>query len=441
MKVNRLYALVLALSLAGFPFVASLATALDVASAPISIAMRIAMLAIGMLIIFLAVIRKNTAFSRGWFWAVLLLFWAAYLLRMFYDTTFRAQWLSRQPDDYWVWAIGACLIPALALLAKVRHVAYQAAYRWSVVALFVAASLVMVFGGTEVMPDWGDSYDIGRLHLESLNPISAGHLGLSLLLLASWPIISNAEKVSRTKWAIVLAAISLGAYLLIAAASRGPIATMFAVICFYILSVNFKKTWKPMGFAGVLVALGYLLAVRFEEAGQFQMLSRIEDAFGGEDVAVSGRQVALTGAFQQFMSSPVFGSALEEEISGFYPHNVVMESFMATGLVGGLPFVGLLAFGFFAAYKLLKWRSENAWVALIFAQYAVAAQFSGAIYGSTTMWTFLAATIALYLGTKRMMACTKSNLAQTGGFYDAGGPACSYQTAVYDQHITPRKCP
>ena len=47
----------------------------------------------------------------------------------------------------------------------------------------------------------------------------------------------------------------------------------------------------------------------------------------------------VSGAVNQFFESPVFGSFLEEKIFKEYPHNLLLESFMATGILGGLLFV------------------------------------------------------------------------------------------------------
>lgn len=409
MKLHRLYALMLVLGLAGFPLVASFSTVVSTSSTPFSIGLRISILAVSMLIILYAFSRKHTFFIGGWLGALWFLFWGAYFVRIFYETIFRASILFREPAEYWYWALGACMIPSTIMLTKVRSEAYQRAYKWSFALLICVAFAVVIFGGTEVSTEFGESYDIGRLHLESLNPIYAGHAGLSLLLLSVWSIMFNKHKMSLNQWIIRLIPVLLGIYVMVAAASRGPIVALFCVICFYFLSVNFRKSSRLLAFAVIICVLGYVFATLLEESGQFQMLSRIENTFSGDDAAVTGRQVAISGAFLQFLSSPIVGSALEEKITGFYPHNVVLESFMATGIIGGLPFITLITIGFFSAYRLFKCRSDNAWVALIFIQYMIAAQFSGAIYNSNVMWMYLAATISVQRNVKMQLVIPKIN--------------------------------
>lgn len=410
MKIYRLHALLLALSLAGFPLIAAISTVSDIASTPLSIAMRTLVLALSVILIALALIRAQTAFPRGWYWVPLLWFWGAYLARLLDDTIFRSATLSRPPQDYWIWAVGASLIPALALLTKTKPDAYRLAYRLLFPMLSIAAALAAFLGGTAVMsPISGLARDTGRLQLESLNPISLGHLGVSLLLLSLWRLILGGEKVAPRARMLAVAGSALGIYLTVAAASRGPIVSLISVLVFYALVRDPKRTWKPALLLVAIVSIGYFLALRFEETGEFRAATRIVSAFGGEDMAVRGREQALSGALEQFVRNPLIGDALEETTTGFYPHNVIVESFMATGIIGGLPFLALLYFAVRGAFRLIKQRSEYAWLALLFTQHLVAAQFSGSIYGATTMWALLGATLALSYGARKTSVAMKGD--------------------------------
>jgi O-antigen ligase len=400
MNAQMIYAALLALNLAGFPLVAGVSNVFGALSTPYSVAMRATMLCLSGLLIFLAAKRKYTGYVKGMFWFPFLFFWSAYIMRLAYDTSYKAHWLSKNPQEYWIWAIGACLIPSLALLAKMRRGAFQYAYRWAFVCLLLAALLISFSGGTEYVTDRGISYDMGRLHIASLNPIFLGHLGLSLILVAIWPVLWQVNNCSWRRRVLVAICSALGLYLLVSAASRGPIVAMIVVFCFYFLSVKTRKALKPIVLAMLVFGLAWTLAVRFEETGQYRLLTRIENTFHGKDLAVTGRQDSFGGAAKQFLESPIVGDALEEKATRFYPHNVVLESFMATGFAGGLAFLAILIFGLISAYKLLKWRTVDGWVALIFVQYLIAAQFSGAIYNATIMWTFMSSTIALYCQAK-----------------------------------------
>ena len=403
MTVRNLYAALLALNLVGFSVVASLANSLGVLATPYAITMRALVLGLSCALLVMAVMRNYTAFSKNYFLLFFLLFWMAYILRLYYETSFRPSLLKDDPEEYWIWAVGTCLVPALALLVKVKNEAFETAYRWSLLFLLFSSCMVLFSGNSSSLSSSGIIQDIGRFNTESLNPITIGHIGLSLMLLFIWSFLQHSKGLSIKKRMLVFAGILLGIYLVISSASRGPFATFFVVIFFYLLSVNFKRTWKPIFLFLVLVAVGFFLAVHLEDSGRFSAVSRIESAFSGDDMAVSSRQISYSGAWQQFVGSPLLGDGLEEKVTGFYPHNVILESFMATGIVGGVAFISLLTFGLVCSYKLLKCKIDSGWVALVFVQYAMAAQFSGAIYNSTIMWTFLAATISCYYGYNRRL--------------------------------------
>jgi len=394
MTIRNLYAALLALNLVGFSVVASLANSLGVLATPYAITMRGIVLGLSCVLLVMAVGRKHTALPKNHFLLFFLLFWVVYVWRLFYETSFRTSLLAKDPGDYWIWAIGTCLIPALALLVKVKDEAFQTAYRWSLFFLVFASCVVVFSGSTSHLSSSGTVQDIGRFNTESINPITIGHIGLSLLILIIWYSFLQEKTFLWKKRTIISGGILLGLYLVISSASRGPIVTLFVVIIFYLFSVNFKKTWKPIFLFLVLLAIGYVLAVHFEESGRFSTISRIESAFSDEDMAVVGRKTSYAGAWNQFLESPVLGDTLEERITRFYPHNVILESLMATGIVGGTFFLMMLTFGVICAYRLLKTRNVNGWVGLIFIQYLIAAQFSGAIYNTTMMWTFLSATIS-----------------------------------------------
>lgn len=396
MKLSHIYILLAALNLAGFPLVAGLTTYAGIGSTTYSIAMRSALLILSMLLIVAAFVGKKIKVVGGIFWLPLLVFWFAYLLRLYLDTSSDTGGLSRAATDYWIWAVGACFVPMLGLLTYPKKDYFAKAYKAMLLILILASFFVATLGSGLYTPEVGRGYDTGRLRLEALNPISVGHLGLSLLLLSVWPFMNGGKVSLGYKQLLNIAAGLLGLYLLIAAASRGPLVALIFVLFFYFLAQDARRNWKVLTVTAILLALANQVGARLEETGKYKAFSRTESALSGEDVAVSGRQVAYKGAANQFIQSPIFGDALEEKTTQKYPHNVVLESFMATGLIGGLPFLFLIIYGAFISYKAFKVKSDDGWISMIYIQYLVAAQFSGALYSVTTMWTFLAINIVLY---------------------------------------------
>lgn len=395
MRLTNLYVLLVALNIGGFPLVAGGTQYLGLGSTSYSIAMRSIVLGSSLLLILFAFSSNKVRVSRGAFWLPLIIFWISYLLRIYINTTDDPGNLSRSPSEYWVWSVGACLIPMLGLLtypgSSRNYLATS--YRLSLLVLTFAAVLVALTGSGSYSKA-GMTYELGRLNIASLNPISVGHLGASLLLLSMWPLVHQASQVY---WKALYGLLGLlGLYLLLAAASRGPLLALIIVILFYVAAQDLKRFAKILPIFVLLLWAASELGTYLESSENYKVFGRAESALSGEDQSVAGRQISYRGAAQQFLEHPVFGDALEEKQTMYYPHNVILESYMATGLVGGVSFTVLIAYGILAAFKIAKAKAQHGWIALIFIQYLVGAQFSGALYTSTTMWTFLATTIVAF---------------------------------------------
>jgi O-antigen ligase len=119
------------------------------------------------------------------------------------------------------------------------------------------------------------------------------------------------------------------------------------------------------------------------------------------DRSASMRIELMTSAWHGFKAQPLFGSGFEERTSGYYPHNVVVEAFMATGMLGGVIFLLLIAMTLRAALRLMLARDSQSWLAVLCIQYLVAAQFSGALYASMPMWGLMCATMSRHVAVGR----------------------------------------
>jgi O-antigen ligase len=153
---------------------------------------------------------------------------------------------------------------------------------------------------------------------------------------------------------------------------------------------------------GVLVRGAYLVQERlgFRAVDRIVALRDLR-ADASTEVHVEGAR----GAWEEFLDHPAFGSGLDESRTGEYPHNVVIESFMATGVLGGAAFSIILLCSSVAAAKLMTTNATR-WISLLYVQYLVSALVSGALYLSGTMWCFIAAVIGLAAARQRDVMLT-----------------------------------
>ncbi|OOY32607.1 hypothetical protein BMI88_01585 [Thioclava sp. F36-6] len=187
-----------------------------------------------------------------------------------------------------------------------------------------------------------------------------------------------------------------GAYLLILSNSRGPVVSLTLAFTLLLLAkIQHKRLLSVTSFfiIGALVAAYLNRSLLFDNTG---ILYRFEVITSGKDMSTAGRLISTSGAWHQFLENPFFGNSLQEEITKFYPHNVILESLMSTGITGGIAFVIMVALALHASWAILRTSAKDSWIALISLQYIFGAQFSGAIYQSNTMWLSMSLVCALW---------------------------------------------
>ena len=195
---------------------------------------------------------------------------------------------------------------------------------------------------------------------------------------------------------LVFAAIGLGALLTIYANSRGPLVSLLLAFGLMLLARFRRRTTWPIVLVLLLATAagsGEIADILFSSNG---IIDRFNAISTGNDLSSAYRLIAYNGAWNQFVDNPLFGNAIEEQITNFYPHNVVLEALMATGLIGGIPFIGLLFLALHAAWKIMQSASGEVWIGLLTIQYIVAHQMSFSLVQATPMWMMIALSTTHY---------------------------------------------
>lgn len=384
-RLSSLHALLIAFALAGYPIVATFSTALGFNGAALAVGTRAMVVLLSLLLVVPAISRLNTRQTK--YLIIYAIFWFSYVLRLLADTSLESDQLAKAASEYWIWAVGVCLIPSLALLGVGTHASLPKAFKMSWIALGTASFLAIFFGSTFVTRLDGTQSDTGRLALESLNPISAGHLGVSLMIISGWYLWNTRHLTFLQKFGSLASMIG-GLYLLISAASRGPLFALICVIGIVILSLRLQKILKVAVATAMVAAVGTPIALSYVDFETVQLVTRIAASTSGEDQSVGSREESFAGAWNQFLNNPWLGDFLEERSTGYYPHNLILEAFMATGLSGGIALSIVTLIALWKAGKIIRQRRTYAWIGLIFIQYCAGAQISGAIYSSATFWAF-----------------------------------------------------
>lgn len=379
-RQSILVAWVFALAVSGYGLAGLLSAWLGMSSTATSIPFRLFAIAASILLLVDASISR-TRFRVD---LALLAFWLLYLLRLSWDLVVQG---VPGAGSALVFFVATSLVPCAALVAATRHAQEPP----------IARTLLFLAGATSVMAlvmwvfGFGRSAIVegatDRLYYESFNPISLGHAAATAVIaaVALWRRASGI-------WLVVLVG-AIGAALLVlgVAASRGPVLALVAAVAFAAVARR-QWFWLILPAAVMAFAIPQLLTT-----DGFDLLNRF--ATLGDDESGLERLLYMARAVEQFLANPLFGSAFVELESGQYPHNLFIESAMAMGVVGlGLALV--IAFRAFRSAWRFARRGEIL-LPMLFIQYFVGAQVSGAIWGSAALWATLALLLAPSLNAKQ----------------------------------------
>jgi hypothetical protein len=387
-------AILYALTVAGYPLIASLPIVLGIPSRAASIPFRAGYLALSILVVGQNLSRNRMYFGRAWF--PLGLFWMFYSLRLASDLVFFPVAVKLPPAEYFAWAYGGCFIPMLAFLSSPDTRTLKLAMKMCVAAAILASIVALYSNYVALLSGRSDTFGTGRLGTDTLATIELGYLGAVTALLAAFGIVRWRGNLLRI---VLLTAVVLGLFIVGAAASRGPILAL-AVIAVAALGAWMRGRPRKQVVAAASVAvvvaalfLGGLNLIEeqlgFRGATRLSSVQSIQSEKSGEE-----HLKFASNAWDQFLDHPLLGSAVDEQRSKDYPHNVLLESFMATGIGGGLAFSGVLLVSLLAALRVLRSR-ETGWIALVYLLLLLAALTSGALYLAGGMWCFAAAVIAI----------------------------------------------
>lgn len=404
LSYQSLSTMVLIWPIVGFPILVSITSFFDIPNTTFSIIAR----AVVFFIALIAIARTNfrTLIHQRRWQILLIIFWLLYFSRILYDINFRP-YLVRSPQMIVLFSFAGCFIPMVGLMMSRGKINTSIFYK-TVLLLGSSAALIMwSLGTTSVESESGEIYDIGRHHLRALNPISVGHFGATIFLVSYWFLREKIKPFTLNKF-IPLFSLFIGLITLVMSGSKGPFVSLLASVLFYEFALKGNMKFLVLTFYLVLTAT----VILFLDLSQFVIAQRFED---GEAESVLGRIQLYLLAIDQFIQNPLLGSALVEVTTGFYPHNIFVEAFMALGIIGGLMLLCLLAKITSLAYKLVNRESSYGGIAILYIQYLVGAQFSGALWGLVALWALVGCIINFNVTSTEFGSRKYSNLIVKAG--------------------------
>ena len=388
-----------ALAFVGYPLLSASLGAFDAYARIFSIIYRAFVVFSSLFLIRVAVLRIP---GRGWQGFVVVAFcalWVMLLARFAWDSSFVPIPLPLPWFELFLQMIGITLIPTIALFHAPSERAFDIARR---IMLFggVIAGLFLIVAVIRIVIENDNLRALARLGTEELNPITLGHIGTTIVIVAllGRPVPRAKSLVVRIldSLAVRLPAGLIGGFLAIASASKGPIVALICVMMVWQVARiaragSARAVFVAVVRLGVVFAAMIVLAIFLALFAQVTVVDRFANFT--TDASTSERMLHWTRAMLEFESSPWLGSSFVEIKARFYPHNLFIETLMAVGIPGFLALCAILVPVVRAGYRVLFTRHD--WVALLLVQQLLSMLFSGSVYFSSQFWGAAAAALAI----------------------------------------------
>lgn len=358
--------LMLAILVIGYPLSAVVSQMMGAQSGMINIGFRAAILALSFALGIWTISRGQYRLD-----ALIVIFLTVYTFRLVVDLNYSG--LPNIQDDFLFFA-ATVLGPVLALGGG--HVWYNERMLAKLVGSIGGFAGVLIVYSLTFQPDQMLSEaQGGRAGFEFLNPISISYHGLFIAAAALILIFTTRGWRDKLIW---VAVVIMGAYLLIAGGSRGPLVALVIAAGL----TGLANSRAASSYVALLVVLVPLLLV----LGAPQLIvERFLSA--GNDASSLERFQSVRLALELALDNPLLGYAYIEPNTGSYPHNLLVESAMALGVFGLVLMLALQVALLRAAWRLSK---GGEWLLAFLAMTAFAnAWISGSIWGSSLFFAVL----------------------------------------------------
>ncbi len=310
-----------------------------------------------------------------------LFFWIIYFLKVLYTETIISNGLGRDWYEYILYSIIYVVIPFVAFFSidyeKVKNI---------VLSGFIASGFALGLISTILYGKFL-LQGVGRLNMityqtgqEVLSPLALSYSGALTLVLCLYNLIIIKPN-SKIYKIYLLITILLSFVMFLLGSSRGSVIALALTLPFFIWLSPLRKKIKLI-FSGFILVPIIFLAIEFSGSSIVERISNTKEDRGG------GRNVLWENAINHFMENPLIGGKIE--IGGIYPHNIIIEILMATGVLGLFFMIPVIFKGFKLGFDLTFSNKSNLFVLLIMIQGFVQHFFTAGFYTSILLFVPIA---------------------------------------------------
>jgi hypothetical protein len=324
------------------------------------------------------------------------LFWFWYFCRLTIDFWLNPSVLRMSYSEYAAFSILVCFLPALGCFLITYQGKVKEVEKWLLISLLIGGVLVfwsLYTSGVEI------DLETSQLQVSKINSTSISWMGLALSITSLYIFLKRMKSYINIPLIVVGFGFLLGLSLLGLGASRATALEFLAGIG--LLLFIFRA---HLGIGSTVIALlmlavlGYALFVALNSDLLNVLSGRIETGLFQD----SSRLEFFINAFERYLTAPVLGLGIEP--LGWYPHNLLLEAFLANGFLFGMLTCFLILLVMSYAFRLIMFRGDLALLPLLYILSTASAMVSGNIYSSNLFWVLQAAVAGLYLNRRKELS-------------------------------------
>jgi hypothetical protein len=316
------------------------------------------------------------------------IFWIWYVSRVTIDAILNPAVLRITYIEYIALSLGQIVFPAIAC--------FLLAYKGHLEKVEFTLFWMLLFGGCVISVGFFTQpleIDLNQrgIYLGKLNSTAISNLGRALSLTSIYVLLKNQSLGLGYKSFIFFAGLGLGLPLVVTGASRAAALGLIIGIIFVFLAARKSLHYGHIVMLSLISSALIFMAINILSNGLTgALVERIDSGIFTD----SNRAELLKDAAEGYFSSPILG--LGTEPLGWYPHNIIVEAFLANGLFFGLLICYLSFLVFMYSLFIIFKKPDFAILPILFIVSFLSSMVSGNIYADNVFWVLMASVTGLY---------------------------------------------
>lgn len=302
---------------------------------------------------------------------IFIFFWLLYFIKVLYHVSIGFP-LFRNMYDYILYPVNYCILP-FGAFASINFNKYKKI----ILNALILSGFLMACTCLYLYRDWL-SLGLGRIsdinytdpNAEFLSPLSLSYTGALTIMLCCYYLFFEKSKLKTTTIIYLLINIVVSFYIFLLGSSRGSLVAIIACIPLFLLYLPMRKKRQFILLLGLSIPIVVWAIVKSGSS----ILDRVSGTLESGNVT---RGELWSNAWNEFLNYPLLGNRIE---ISFYPHNFILETLMATGIVGLFLLLPILFTGIKRVYRISFSDKIYLIPFIVLLQGVCQYSFSGALY-------------------------------------------------------------